>query len=57
MDWFVTIALFVLTLVLEPQYVMALLVILIVYFKSRLGDRNILLSSILFAQFQVLSCP
>jgi rod shape determining protein RodA len=51
MDWFVTIALFVLTLVLEPQYVilLALLVILIVYFKSRLGDRNILLSSILFA--------
>jgi rod shape determining protein RodA len=48
---FVTIALFVLTLVLEPQYVilLALLVILIVYFKSRLGDRNILLSSILFA--------
>jgi rod shape determining protein RodA len=47
---FVTIALFVLTLVLEPQYVilLALLVILIVYFKSRLGDRNILLSSILF---------
>jgi rod shape determining protein RodA len=41
---FVTIALFVLTLVLEPQYVilLALLVILIVYFKSRLGDRNIL---------------
>jgi rod shape determining protein RodA len=28
---------------------LALLVILIVYFKSRLGDRNILLSSILFA--------
>jgi rod shape determining protein RodA len=55
---FVTIALFVLTLVLEPQYVilLALLVILIVYFKSRL-DRNILLSSILFALFQVLSCP
>jgi rod shape determining protein RodA len=40
---FVTIALFVLTLVLEPQYViLLLLVILIVYFKSRLGDRNIL---------------
>jgi rod shape determining protein RodA len=48
---FVTIALFVLTLVFEPQYVilLALLVILIVHFKSRLGDRNILLSSILFA--------
>jgi rod shape determining protein RodA len=47
---FVTIALFVLSLVLEPQYVIliALLVILIVHFKSRLGDRNIVLSSILF---------
>lgn len=48
---FVTILLFVLTLVLEPQYVIliALLVILIVHFKSRLGDRNIILSAILFA--------
>jgi rod shape determining protein RodA len=48
---FVTIALFVLTLVLEPQYVilLALLVIVIVHFKSRLGDRNIVLSSILLA--------
>jgi rod shape determining protein RodA len=47
---FVTILLFVLTLVLEPHYVIliALLVILIVHFKSRLGDRNIVLSSILF---------
>jgi len=47
---FVTILLFVLTLVLEPYYVIliALLVILIVHFKSRLGDRNIVLSSILF---------
>ena len=47
---FVTILLFVLTLVLEPQYVIliALLVILIVHFKSRLGDRNIVLSGILF---------
>jgi len=47
---FITILLFVLTLVLQPQYVilMALAVILIVYFKSRLGDRNIVLSSILF---------
>ena len=46
---FVTIALFVLTLVLQPQYVilLSLLVILIVHFKSRLGDRNIVLSSIL----------
>jgi rod shape determining protein RodA len=48
---FITILLFVLTLVLQPQYVilLALAVILIVYFKSRLGDRNIVLSSILFA--------
>lgn len=47
---FITILLFVLTLVLQPQYVilLALAVILIVYFKSRLGDRNIVLSSILF---------
>ncbi|SEA61458.1 rod shape determining protein RodA [Flavobacterium gillisiae] len=47
---FITILLFVLTLVLQPQYVilLALVVILIVYFKSRLGDRNIVLSSILF---------
>jgi rod shape determining protein RodA len=47
---FITIFLFVLTLVLEPQYVIliGLLVLLIVHFKSRLGDRNIVLSSILF---------
>ena len=48
---FIAILLFVLTLVLEPQYVIliALLVIVFVHFKSRLGDRNIVLSSILFA--------
>jgi rod shape determining protein RodA len=47
---FVTIALFVLTLVFEPQYVilLALLVIVVVHVKSRLADRNIVLSSILF---------
>jgi len=47
---FITILLFVLTLILQPQYVIliALLVLIIVHFKSRLGDRNILLSSILF---------
>jgi rod shape determining protein RodA len=47
---FITILLFVLTLVLEPQYVilMALLVIILIHFKSRLGDRNIVLSSMLF---------
>lgn len=47
---FCSILLFVLTLILEPQYVilLALLVIVIIYFKSRLGDRNIVFSSILF---------
>ena len=47
---FITILLFVLTLILQPQYVIliALLVLIIVHFKSRLGDRNIILSSILF---------
>lgn len=48
---FITILLFMLTLLLEPQYVIliALLVIIIVHFKSRLSDRNIVLSAILFA--------
>ncbi|MBA0884201.1 rod shape-determining protein RodA [Flavobacterium undicola] len=47
---FIAITLFVFTLIFEPQYVilMALLTIIIVYFKSRLGDRNIVGSSILF---------
>lgn len=47
---FITILLFVLTLILQPQYVIliALLALIIVHFKSRLGDRNILLSTILF---------
>ncbi|WP_426090323.1 rod shape-determining protein RodA [Flavobacterium sp. DSR3-2] len=47
---FITILLFVLTLVLEPQYVIliGLLALLIIHFKSRLADRNIILSSILF---------
>jgi rod shape determining protein RodA len=48
---FITILLFVLTLVLEPQYVilMALLVIVLVHYKSRIGDRNVVLSAMLFA--------
>jgi rod shape determining protein RodA len=48
---FVTILLFVMTLILQPQYVIliALLVILLIHFKSRLGNRNIVMSSILFA--------
>jgi rod shape determining protein RodA len=47
---FSAILLFVLTLILQPQYVilLALLVIVFVYFKSRLADRNIVLSGILF---------
>ena len=47
---FITILLFMLTLVLEPQYVilMALLVIVFVHYKSRIGDRNIVLSAMLF---------
>lgn len=48
---FSAILLFVLTLLLQPQYVilLALLVIVFVYYKSRLADRNIVLSGILFA--------
>lgn len=47
---FSAIALFVLTLLLQPQYVilLALLVIVIVHIKSRLADRNIVLSAIVF---------
>jgi rod shape determining protein RodA len=47
---FSAILLFVLTLLLQPQYVilLALLVIVIVHLKSRLADRNIVLSAILF---------
>ncbi|HEX9152198.1 MAG TPA: rod shape-determining protein RodA, partial [Flavobacterium sp.] len=47
---FITILLFVLTLVLQPQYVIliALAVLVIIHFKSRLSDRNLLLSGILF---------
>ena len=48
---FIAITLFVLTLVLQPQYVIliALAVIALVHFKSRLADRNLVLSGILFA--------
>lgn len=47
---FISIILFVMTLVLEPEYVilLSLVTITLVYFKSRLGDRNIVLSSIIF---------
>ena len=47
---FIAVFLFILTLVLEPQYVIliALAVIILVHLKSRLADRNILLSIILF---------
>jgi len=48
---FCAILLFVLTLVLQPQYVIliSLLIIVLIHFKSRLADRNWVLSSILFA--------
>jgi rod shape determining protein RodA len=48
---FIAILLFVLTLVLEPQYVIliSLLVLLIMHFKSRAVDRNFILSAILLA--------
>ncbi|REG96268.1 rod shape-determining protein RodA [Flavobacterium aquicola] len=48
---FITIVLFMLTLILEPQYVIliSLLVIVLIHYKSRLADRNIVLSGILFA--------
>ena len=47
---FTAITLFVFTLIFEPQYVilMALIVILLVYWRSRLADRNIVASSIIF---------
>ena len=46
---FIAIVLFVMTLVFEPQYVIliALLVIVFIYYKSRLADRNLVLSAIL----------
>jgi len=48
---FITILLFVLTLILEPYVVIliALGVLIIIYFKGRTVDRNIILSSILLA--------
>jgi rod shape determining protein RodA len=47
---FIAIILFILTLILQPQYVIliALLTIIFIHFKSRLANRNILLSSIIF---------
>ena len=52
---FIAILLFVSTLIIEPQYVIlaALLVIVFIHYKSRLGDRNVVLSSILFT---IISC-
>ena len=48
---FSAILLFVLTLILQPQYVIliALLVIVFIHFKSRIAERNIILSGILFS--------
>ncbi|MEY4084809.1 MAG: hypothetical protein RL074_596 [Bacteroidota bacterium] len=50
---FSAILLFVLTLILQPQYVilLALLVIVFIHFKSRMADRNIVLSGILISGF------
>lgn len=47
---FIAVVLFIFTLIFEPQYVilMALIAILIVYWRSRLADRNIVASSIIF---------
>jgi rod shape determining protein RodA len=47
---FIAIVLFILTLILEPQYVIliAFLIITFIHFKSRLANRNIVLSAILF---------
>ncbi|MDQ5930547.1 MAG: rod shape determining protein RodA [Bacteroidota bacterium] len=52
---FIAILLFVFTLIIDPLYVIlvALAVIIFVYYKSRLGDRNIILSGILFT---LISC-
>jgi rod shape determining protein RodA len=48
---FCAILLFVLTLVLQPQYVilLALLVLIVTHYKSRLADRNVVMSGILLA--------
>ncbi|MBB4800407.1 rod shape determining protein RodA [Flavobacterium nitrogenifigens] len=48
---FITIALFVLTLVLEPYVVIgiAFIILAIIHFKGRVVDRNLLLSAILLA--------
>jgi rod shape determining protein RodA len=45
---FITILLFVLTLILQPQYVIliTLIVLIVLYFRSRAVDRNIVISSI-----------
>lgn len=47
---FIAIALFILTLILEPQYVIliALIAIIGVYYKTRIVDRNLIVSSIIF---------
>jgi rod shape determining protein RodA len=48
---FITILLFMLSLLFEPEYVIlfALLVIIVVHFKSKSSNRNIILSGMLFA--------
>ncbi|NRT13340.1 rod shape-determining protein RodA [Flavobacterium sp. 14A] len=48
---FIAILLFVLTLIFEPIYIIlaSLVVVLAVFFKSRLGDRNPIASGVIFA--------
>lgn len=48
---FIAIVLFVLTLVLEPEYVIliSLVILIIIHFKGRVVDRNLILSAILLA--------
>jgi rod shape determining protein RodA len=59
LDWFHYHFLFMLSLLLEPQYVIliALLAVIIVHFKSRMSHRNIVLSAILFALMSGSFCP
>ena len=52
---FIAIVLFVMALVLQPQYVIliALLIIIAVYYKSRLSNRNPIASSIIFVLISI----
>ncbi|MWB95760.1 rod shape-determining protein RodA [Flavobacterium sp. GA093] len=52
---FITIVLFVFSLILEPQYVILIsfIILAIVYFKGRVVDRNIILSGMILAAISV----